>query len=44
MALSGCHTAALRLGDDPNHTPQPIAAVTITLHLPANGFALYDLK
>ena len=42
-ALTGCHTATLHLGDGPAGAPQTITT-DLTIPLPANGFALYDLQ
>ncbi len=43
-ALEGCRTATLRLGDDRTRTAQQVGTESLTLHLPANGFAIYALQ
>ncbi len=43
-ALQRCHTATLQLGDETAWTAQEIGAAGLTVHLPANGFAIYGLR
>ena len=43
-ALEGCRTATLQIGDDRTHVPQQVGAESLTVHLPANGFAVYALQ
>ena len=43
-ALQGCHMATLQLGDDETRTAQVVGANNLTVHLPANGFAVYALR
>lgn len=43
-ALQGCRSAKLQLGDDATHSAQALTGDTVTIHLPSNGFAVYELQ